>query len=269
MSKPVRSNESQPTASVPSAAELRYKVQFTVDQAYVELLQEARNLLQHELPSRDLVEVQRRALELLVRKLRQRKYAARERPRAKAPKPVNGAPQPKSKSKSKSKSTHALSPAPPSATHARHSASQSETPAQPPAPQSATGGLHFAPQSGTHARHSAPQSTTGARHSTSQPLNQSRYIAAEVRRSVWKRDEARCTYVDARGQRCREQSGLEFHHQHPHARGGPPSFDNIALRCRSHNDLAAEQDFGRDVIRERKRARRATLAQPNRAGAAT
>ncbi|MEO8181242.1 MAG: hypothetical protein ABI895_20580 [Deltaproteobacteria bacterium] len=27
------------------------------------------------------------------------------------------------------------------------------------------------------------------------------------------------------------------------------------LRCRSHNDLAAEQDFGRDVIRERRAAR--------------
>jgi len=96
-----------------------------------------------------------------------------------------------------------------------------------------------------------------ARHSTAKFAKQGRYISAEVRRSVWKRDEARCTYVDARGQRCREQGGLEFHHQHPHARGGPPSTDNITLRCRSHNDLAAEQDFGRDVIRQ-KRARTAS-----------
>jgi 5-methylcytosine-specific restriction endonuclease McrA len=73
-----------------------------------------------------------------------------------------------------------------------------------------------------------------------------------VRRYVWQRDEARCAYVDARGQRCREQSGLEFHHQHPHARGGPPSIDNLSLRCRSHNGLAAEQDFGRDRIREKR-----------------
>ncbi|MEO8181701.1 MAG: hypothetical protein ABI895_22950, partial [Deltaproteobacteria bacterium] len=56
--------------------------------------------------------------------------------------------------------------------------------------------------------------------------------------------------------RCREQSGLEFHHQHPHGRGGPPSLENITLHCRSHNDLAAEQDFGRDFIRERRAARR-------------
>jgi 5-methylcytosine-specific restriction endonuclease McrA len=98
-----------------------------------------------------------------------------------------------------------------------------------------------------------------------QSAQESRYIPAAVRRSVWQRDEARCTYLDARGQRCREQSGLEFHHQHPHARRGPASVDNLTLRCRSHNDLAAEQDFGRDVIRKKRRAAR---AKPIRAGAA-
>jgi 5-methylcytosine-specific restriction endonuclease McrA len=189
------------TASAPAHAELRYKVQFTADQAYVDLLEEARNLLQHELPARDLVEVQRRALELLVRKLRQRKYAASERPRRTARGPADEAP-----------------------------------PSEPP-----------------RARHSAPKST--------QP---GRYISAAVRRSVWQRDEGRCTYLDARGQRCREESGLEFHHQHPHARRGPASVENITLRCGAHNALAAEQDFGRDQIREKRRAAR---AEPRRRGA--
>jgi 5-methylcytosine-specific restriction endonuclease McrA len=211
------SGDSQPTPSVPPLAELRYKVQFTADQAYVDLLEEAHILLQHQLPTRDLVEVQRRALELLVHKLRQRKYAASGRPRPKAPEPVKDNPQPKPKS----------------------------VPARAPAPQSST-----------QPHRSAPQSA-----------NQSRYIPAEVRRGVWHRDEARCAYVDARGKRCREQAGLEFHHQHPHGRGGPPTIDNLALRCRSHNTLAAEQDFGRDLIRKR-RTRRATLAEPDRAGAA-
>jgi 5-methylcytosine-specific restriction endonuclease McrA len=176
----VRRGEPEPSASLP-----RYRVQFTADQAYVDLLEEARNLLQHELPGRDLAEVQRRALLLLVRELRQRKHAAAERPRS--------------------------------------STSASATGMRPPAQKSAT---------------------------------HSRYLSAKVRRNVWQRDAARCTYVDTRGQRCREQSGLEFHHQHPHGRGGPPSFENITLRCRSHNDLAAEQDFGRDFIRERRAAQR-------------
>jgi 5-methylcytosine-specific restriction endonuclease McrA len=208
---PVPSGVSEPAASVPPPAELRYKVQFTADQAYVDLLEEARNLLQHELPARDLVEVQRRALELLVRKLRQRKYAASERPRRKAPEP-------------------------------RHEA--------PSAPRLG----HTAPKSGTPDRHAAPKSA-----------QQSRYVPAEVRRSVWQRDEARCTYLDARGQRCREQSGLQFHHQHPHARGGPASVENLTLRCHSHNALAAEQDFGRDVVRQKRSVDR---AEPPRAGAA-
>jgi 5-methylcytosine-specific restriction endonuclease McrA len=186
--------ESMRSKSEPSLVEPRYRVQFTADQAYVDLLEEARNLLQHELPGRDLAEVQRRALELLVHKLRQRKHAATERPRSLTPKPP------------------------------------------------------------TRERETAQKSATRSRH-----------IPAEVRRSVWQRDDARCTYVDARGQRCREQSGLEFHHQHPHARGGPPSLENITLRCRSHNELAAEQDFGRDVIRKRRAARRLRV---RRAGAA-
>ena len=175
--------------SAPSVPELRYRVQFTADQAYVDLLEEARNLLQHELPGRDLAEVQRRALELLVHKLRQRKHAATERPRSSTPKPA-----------------------------------------------------------------------TRQRPPTQKSVTRSRHIPAEVRRSVWQRDGARCTYVDARGQRCREQSGLEFHHRHPHARGGPPSLENITLHCRSHNELAAEQDFGRDVMRERRAAQRGSRA---------
>jgi hypothetical protein len=65
---------------------------------------------------------------------------------------------------------------------------------------------------------------------------------------VWERDGGRCTYVDARGQRCRETSYLELHHEQPHARGGAPTEANICLRCRAHNALAAEEDFGRELI---------------------
>lgn len=175
----------------------RYRVQFTADPSYVELLEEARNLLQHELPTRDLLEVQRRALELLVQKLRQRKYAAPRRPRATAPKPS---------------------------------------------------------EAGAATKVAAPEVRAAPRCS-----NRRRDIRAAVRRSVWSRDEGRCTYLDTRGQRCREQAGLEFHHQHPHAHGGPPSAENLTLRCRSHNALAAEQDFGREFVLE-KRAGRAKEA---------
>jgi hypothetical protein len=50
----------------------RYRIQFTADQAFVDLLEQARDLLQHAVPERDLVEVQRRALQALVKKLREK-----------------------------------------------------------------------------------------------------------------------------------------------------------------------------------------------------
>ncbi len=76
-------------------------------------------------------------------------------------------------------------------------------------------------------------------------------IPAAVRRAVRERDGARCSYVDARGKRCRETAFLELHHEQPFARGGPTSADNLTLRCRAHNALAAEEDFGREFMQER------------------
>jgi hypothetical protein len=51
---------------------MKFKVQFTADQGFMDLLEEARDLLAHELPTRDFVAVQRKALEVLVAHLRKR-----------------------------------------------------------------------------------------------------------------------------------------------------------------------------------------------------
>jgi hypothetical protein len=56
---------------------MRYKVQFTADQAYVDLLEHVRDLLQHRIPNRDLAKIHQLALESLLEKLGRRKYAAR------------------------------------------------------------------------------------------------------------------------------------------------------------------------------------------------
>jgi 5-methylcytosine-specific restriction endonuclease McrA len=78
-----------------------------------------------------------------------------------------------------------------------------------------------------------------------------RYVPAAVRRAVAERDRECCAYVDDEGRRCRETSALELHHLTPHARGGPPTEANLSLRCRAHNRLAAESDFGREFIIEK------------------
>ena len=70
----------------------------------------------------------------------------------------------------------------------------------------------------------------------------SRHIPAAVRRLVHERDGGRCAYRDKHGLRCAKRHDLEFHHKHPFARGGDHSPANLALMCRAHNALLAEQD---------------------------
>jgi hypothetical protein len=79
------------------------------------------------------------------------------------------------------------------------------------------------------------------------PRQRGRHIPAAVRRAVFERDQARCAYTDGSGQRCRETHRLELHHLEPFARGGKHTLANLALRCRAHNTLAAEQDFGANL----------------------
>jgi hypothetical protein len=83
---------------------------------------------------------------------------------------------------------------------------------------------------------------------TRDPLQRGRHIPAAVRRAVFKRDGQQCAYTDPAGRRCTETHRLEFHHLEPFARGGEHTPANLALRCAAHNALAAEEDFGRELI---------------------
>jgi hypothetical protein len=65
-----------------------------------------------------------------------------------------------------------------------------------------------------------------------------------VKRAVWARDEGRCSFVSRTGRRCDERAFLEFHHLLPYAKGGQATVDNIALRCRRHNQYEADLVFG-------------------------
>jgi 5-methylcytosine-specific restriction endonuclease McrA len=72
----------------------------------------------------------------------------------------------------------------------------------------------------------------------------SRYIPAEVKRQVWKRDDGQCAFVAHNGRRCIERGFLEFHHVEPYTDGGKATVDNIELRCRAHNGYEADLHFG-------------------------
>jgi len=72
----------------------------------------------------------------------------------------------------------------------------------------------------------------------------SRAIPAAVERAVWSRDQGQCAFIGTGGRRCDERSLIEFHHLRPWIGGGPPTVDNIALRCRAHNAYEASRYFG-------------------------
>ena len=185
---------------------LRYKVQFTASQEYVDLLEEAFDLLGCRKKAASMPEVQLRALRELVERLRKRRRGAPGGETRAAP------------------------------------ARRAKT---PKTPESTSTALARQPET-----RETPASTAPARLSRllgPGPAH-GRYVPASVRRAVWSRDGARCAYVDDRGRRCAETRGLEVHHREAYAFDGPATVDNLELRCRAHNTLAAEQDFGRQYM---------------------
>jgi 5-methylcytosine-specific restriction endonuclease McrA len=84
-----------------------------------------------------------------------------------------------------------------------------------------------------------------------EPKPNSRHIPDAVRREVFTRDGARCTFVSTDGRRCAERGRLELHHEQPFGRGGPATAENIRLMCQAHNRLLAERDYGRSFIQQR------------------
>ena len=90
-------------------------------------------------------------------------------------------------------------------------------------------------------------------------------VSATTRAEVFVRDEERCTFVSADGERCPATDQLEIDHIVPRARGGTGELSNLRVRCRPHNQLQAEKDFGRAHIErrinERKAARRTSTVE--------
>lgn len=72
-------------------------------------------------------------------------------------------------------------------------------------------------------------------------------------REVWARDEEKCTYVDENGKRCCARAFLEIDHIDPASLDGSHDAANLRLLCRAHNQLVAEERFGKEYV-ERKKA---------------
>lgn len=73
-----------------------------------------------------------------------------------------------------------------------------------------------------------------------------RYIAKAIRQTVWQRDQGRCQFRDPLTKhRCDSRHLLQIDHIRPWALGGDHDPDNLRLLCATHNQLAAEQTFGK------------------------
>ena len=260
----------------------RYSVQFTATQEYVDLVERAKNLMSHAAPQRSLEEIHLRAMRLLVAHLEKRRFAVGCRP----PTQSRSREAQAGRMPVRTEDTPALISEPnvamPGANEPEnHEARVPERRVHGAPERELASDIHDAHEldSDTHdasefdsdihdASEREPQHPTGAKAAGCSPRAEaigerqgrpervatgvqtlgSRYIPAEVRRQLYRRDGGRCAYVAPDGQRCREAGFLEIQHHVPHARGGAPVVENLALYCRSHNALAAEQDFGRSYM---------------------
>ena len=91
-----------------------------------------------------------------------------------------------------------------------------------------------------------------------------RSIPAATRRRVYERDGGRCTFTSEAGKRCPAIRFLEFDHVDEFARGGVATVDNLRIRCRAHNQYAAEQTFGKGFMEHKRREARERTAAKRR-----
>lgn len=87
-------------------------------------------------------------------------------------------------------------------------------------------------------------------------------IPAVIRHTVWRRDGGQCTWIYEGGKRCPERMMLELDHLEMWCRGGEHSENNLTLRCRRHNQFAAERLLGRSLPRGREGMMHLAEGQP-------
>jgi hypothetical protein len=83
------------------------------------------------------------------------------------------------------------------------------------------------------------------------------HIPRHIRREVVARDGLACTFVGESGRRCGARAFLQLEHAEPWAKGGADTPENLRVLCAQHNQLLAEQEFGRSKIESEIAQRRA------------
>lgn len=98
----------------------------------------------------------------------------------------------------------------------------------------------------------------------SKAVRERSHIPHETLRQLVARDGACCSYVGDDGVRCTGRAFLEIDHRQPWARFGSDTLGNLRFLCRAHNQLLAEEDFGKQHVQDaiaQGRLRRASNAE--------
>jgi len=250
--RPSAVRASRPSLVEPLSPE-RYRVQFTADAELKQKLELARDLLRHAVPNGDLPTIIGRALDLLLERTLRRRFAKSGR--------QTGARA--STSPSDAASIRAATRAAPGCEKMTANEPSKKSPsatAFAPVDTNAEASIATchgaAPDAHDHAAGQepgaaldvldAPCSCAGARPRAAQ--SRSRPLPSDVRRAVLERDGLRCTWVGPDGMRCESRAWLEHDHIIPRGLGGADDPENIRIRCRSHNQLAAQQAYGKTTI---------------------
>jgi 5-methylcytosine-specific restriction endonuclease McrA len=96
-----------------------------------------------------------------------------------------------------------------------------------------------------------------------------RHVPAAIKRAVLERDQGRCSFVSEDGKRCPACTLLEYDHVTGVARGGTATVDQIRLRCRAHNQYAAELMYGKAFMQHKREQAQAAAAKRRAATAPT
>ncbi len=221
-----------PTGALEPLSENTCRLQLNTSRALKEKLEPARDLMSHANRSGDLAVVVERAVDLLIERLKKERVGQTSRPRRRTRQ---------------------------SATTARAAAVRiAANPADPADPAD--------PANPANPANPAKPAASGAHfeRSKSMDLRKRAHVANEVRRQVVARDGLRCSYIADDGSRCAARGFLQLHHEHAWAKGGSDASDNLRLLCAEHNQLLAEQEYGRHTIA---RAARSTLPEVRRGDA--
>jgi hypothetical protein len=213
-----------PTGALESRSETHYRLQLNLSESVKAKLELARDLMSHANPSGDLAVVVERGLDLLIARLRQKRFGQTSRPKKTSP-----------AQRETLVTTAPLAPGSPP----QHETSVAVEPGSPQP------GLENFDRSKSK-RAGVPKPGTRSRS----------HIPHETRRQVLERDGLCCSYVSEEGVRCTAQAFLQLDHRHARARGGGDTSGNMRVLCHAHNQLMAEQEFGeahqRRVIEQRR-----------------